>query len=82
MARMDDPPKAELRAQLEAALATYRGPVTRCPPGKARNEGENDDNGEDDEPPASSVRRAQQRGPAPEAPGAWSLAIARVTARR
>jgi hypothetical protein len=25
--------KAELRAQLEAALASYRGPVTHCPPG-------------------------------------------------
>jgi hypothetical protein len=24
--------KAELRAQLEAALANYRGPVTHCPP--------------------------------------------------
>ena len=24
--------KAELRAQLEAALASYRGPVTQCPP--------------------------------------------------
>jgi hypothetical protein len=25
--------KAELREQLEAALANYSGPVTRCPPG-------------------------------------------------
>jgi hypothetical protein len=24
--------KAELRAQLEAALANYQGPVTHCPP--------------------------------------------------
>jgi hypothetical protein len=24
--------KAELRAQLEAALANYHGPVTHCPP--------------------------------------------------
>ena len=25
--------KTELREQLEAALANYSGPVTRCPPG-------------------------------------------------
>ncbi len=67
MATMEDLPKAELRAQLEAALATYRGPVTCCPPGLAWNEGENDDDGEDDEPPASSARRAQ-RGPASAPP--------------
>ena len=30
--------KAELRAQLEAALANYRGSVTRCPPGTPPNE--------------------------------------------
>jgi len=27
--------KEELRAQLEAALANYHGPVTHCPPGAA-----------------------------------------------
>jgi hypothetical protein len=27
--------KAELRAQLEAALANYQGPVTHCPPTSA-----------------------------------------------
>ena len=30
--------KAELRAQLEAALANYKGPVTHCPPGTPPNE--------------------------------------------
>ena len=30
--RKPEPSKAELRAQLSAALATYCGPVTRCPP--------------------------------------------------
>jgi hypothetical protein len=30
--------KAELCAQLEAALANYNGPVTRCAPGSSANE--------------------------------------------
>ena len=30
--------KAELRAQLEAALANYKGPVTHCPPGTPPND--------------------------------------------
>jgi len=31
--------KAELREQLEAALANYSGPVTRCPPGTPPQDG-------------------------------------------
>ncbi len=27
--------KSQLRAELQRALATYRGPVTRCSPGRA-----------------------------------------------
>ena len=30
--------KPELRAQLEAALAKYNGPVTHCPPGSPPND--------------------------------------------
>ena len=32
--------KAELRAELEGALAAYRGPILRCKPGRPWNEGE------------------------------------------
>jgi hypothetical protein len=53
------PPKAALRAQLAAAMATYKGPVTHCPPGQAWNEGEH----EDDDEPEPLLAGEGHRGP-------------------
>jgi hypothetical protein len=55
--------KAALRAQLEAALANYRGPVTQCPPAPPpepdceKIDFDDDDDADEDVSPPQGKRR-------------------------
>lgn len=75
--RKPEPSMAELRAQLSAALANYRGPVTHCapapPPDPDREVVDLDEQGEVDEQIVpGTVRHAPSRDPRRVQWGNWA----------